>query len=187
MSRKYKEYKNLSDSLRRDGIPYPGKVATILLDAFIYTNGHLKAPTVVAKGLCVDGRFKIWVKNLEHWIIKDDTSDSYTKYRCTEKLLKYINRERQRSFLVATSDEVEQAKKEAIEESGKKIATVDASLRAELRAQDERIKNLEQTMNEVIEVIDPPSNERKRKKLQRGEYRETLRLVRQHEPKTGEV
>lgn len=132
--KKFKEYLGLYSALRRAKINHPGTTATLLLECFVCNDGQLRAGLVVERGLCEEGKFSLWRKNLieKGWIVYVD--GDYSTHKPGAKLVKYINKE--------------------------KIAKEELATKNELRKVEERIDArvliLENSVRTLIEKYDPP-------------------------------
>lgn len=161
--RKYEVYGRLYSYLRRKKVKKPGKVATLLLDTFIYAGGDLRASTAVKMGICEENKFKQWVTTLSEWIYRD--ANLYTLYYPKGALLKYINEEKSHKISLASDKDVQELKQRSdrLEEKSDKL--------------EQRVGFLEKGMTDIINIIDPPSNKQKIDKMARGGYHYHLKLV----------
>ena len=160
--RKYVTYKKLAEALKRNDISRYGKVATLLLDTFVYGDGELKASRVISDGLCHEGKFNLWRQDLVRngWI--SHCPKSYSKHNVGPKLLKYVNEEKIKTKSIATTDQ---------------LTSLELSTQGKMDKLEARVNKLEQVQSRIVEFIDPPTNDKKLKKLENGGYDSHLKLI----------
>jgi thymidylate synthase len=161
--RTYGCYKTLSQALSRDGIKYPGKVATLLLDTFVHGNRKIyRTDLETRKILNKTDSFTTWRTGLthRHWLIFEQ-QDKYSSYSPGPNLVKFVNKEKLRSNEIASFDDIPKVNDENKEIlMTKTIATVDQL--EELRAELEKYKN---GLRVAIERWNPPHDEEKEEEL----------------------
>jgi hypothetical protein len=159
-SRKYGTYNALMLALRKCKVTSFGKVSTFLLESFLENNGRILASQVVARGICEDGKFRDWRKDLleKGWLIWSESQDDKGQYFAGKRLVPYLNKEKLRSKEIVTKDEVlskhDAATKAELEEINEK-------LNARLEKTDDRLSKIEASMQEVYKKLnlgepDPP-------------------------------
>jgi thymidylate synthase len=161
--RKYRCYKLLSQALDRDGVKYPGKVATLLLDTFINGNRKIYRQDLETREILTKTEsFLTWRTEItqRHWLIFEQ-QEKHSIYSPGPKLLKFLNKEKLGSKEVATIDDllkVNNENKEILQT--KTVATVDQL--EELRAELEKYKH---GLRVAIERWNPPHDEDKEEEL----------------------
>ncbi len=163
-TRQFKQYDNLRKHLADHKIPKPGTVATILLKTFILNSGVLKADFAESKKVCKKNGFKKWVKSLDKWIVRDRSNDNWSQYKCIGDLLEYVNKEKISRGEIVTKNELEQLSEKFVSKQ-----TFDAI--------QKKVERLEKSIDRVVDIVDPPSDENKRTKFQNGDYDHKLRLI----------
>jgi hypothetical protein len=148
--RKYSTYSSLLTALRRAGIEKPGVVATLFLQVFLEDNGKLYKETCVERGLCADGKFKVWRDSMvkKGWLLYDYNERTYEVHGAGPKLVPWLNKEIAKTKQIATvSDLATKADIKALEAKADlsaletKADRVEvAQLRAELEQKDAVIK-----------------------------------------------
>jgi hypothetical protein len=135
--------------LKRAGVASHGKVATLLLETFIEDSGRLTASKVVSRGVCNDGEFSLWRKQMieKGWLIWSETQADKGQYFPGKKLMSYINKEKMISKEIVTKDEV--------------LSKEDAATRVELEAvkrkldaTEARVSTIEKSMNKLYKDLD---------------------------------
>ena len=170
-NRKYKSVgQRLRMALKRSAIPCPGKVATLLLDSFVYCGGKITAGQVESLGLCANKEFSKWRKNLidKEWLEAWQPGD-YSKHRCGKKLLKYVNDAKLLVNELATKTELEE------------LASKD-----DLETLASKVSEMEKSLSRIIDIIDPPDSKLKRERLKNGGYDNDLRLISNDSSLTGQ-
>lgn len=166
---KYSQWRNVRQALHRNGVKSSAKVATILLETFLEGNGKLRAAEVYKKGLCSEGKFYEWRKNLcdKGWLIFDLTNNGkVARYYPGKKLLKYVNKEKELSYELASTKDLFEAERLA------ELRYVSKDRHEKLA---ERVRSLEAAMDRVINILDPETNDKKRSKYLSGGYDDVLR------------
>jgi hypothetical protein len=127
------------------------------LETFIYNNGHLKAGTVVGKGLCKEGKFNEWREELikKGWLCY--SIGDYSRHTAGLKLVKYINKEKLSRSTLATSDELFA---ESIRLESKIDATKD-QLQEKLSYVESEVAHLKKVVTQMIDEFDPPATKEK--------------------------
>lgn len=168
---KYMNWNKVKCALARAKINAPGKAATLLLDTFLEQNARLRAAEVYKKGLCEEGKFYAWRKELcdKGWLVFDLTNQGkVARYFPGKKLMKYINNEKSLRYEIATTRDlaemdVEIEAKYVNKETHEKLAESHGKLA-------EKVNKLEAAMDRVINILDPETNEEKREKYLLGGY-----------------
>lgn len=134
--RKFHSYKALSESLRRAKIDKYGLVSTLLLEAFLENEGRVLAAQVVARGICEEGKFREWRKELidKEWIKWSETQMDKGQYFPGKKIINYINKEKIASKEMATKDEVPSKAefntlKQELSDTKNRVTTIEDSMK----------------------------------------------------------
>ena len=141
-------------ALARASVKSPGAVATLLLDTFIKNSGRLRAAEVYSKKLCEQGKFYAWRKELcdKNWLIFELTNvGKVSRYYPGKKLVKYINQEKEASFEIATTKDLNKLELETQE----KILSLPT--RKEFETLKEKVDRAEKAIMNLIENRDPPA------------------------------
>lgn len=164
-NKKYSQWKALSCALARNRYANSYKLATLLLETFLENDGQITAQKAYDLGLCSkDEGFRDWRKKLCElsWLEFIIENNKSVTYKPGKKLLKYINREKQNRFELATKEDL-------------KLALAQKADRSE-------VEELRTTVDRILNIIDPPADKEKEKKLAQGGYDDRfLTLVRQKE------
>lgn len=104
-------YVKLTKHLAHLKIEHPGKLATVLLDAFILNNNEIALFMLTKAGLCRPGEYRQYIKHLElHNLIcytdKDKKEGSWTTFKPGGQLVEYINAELLSRAKVVTEDKL---------------------------------------------------------------------------------
>jgi hypothetical protein len=163
-NKKYVEWDRLRCALVRNKIESPGKVATILLEAFVGQNGKLRVSMCREKGLCLNGgEFYEWRRMLKEkdWLAYDtDDEGKLIRYFPGRRLVPYVNREKAK-FEIATTHDLLALEVKANEKFVSK---------EEYQQLEKRIKQAEKAISNLIETLDPPSGPEKVLKFLEGSY-----------------
>ena len=135
-SRKFKTYNALLQALRRNGVKDSGTTSTLLLEAFLENEGRLLASQVGALGLCEEGKFREWRKELidKEWIKWNEIQMDKGQYFPGKKLINYINKEKLGQKEVATKDEVPSKAefntlKQELTDTKNRVTTIEESMK----------------------------------------------------------
>ena len=152
-NRKYDRYNALDIALRKTGIAFSGKVATLLLETFNENDGILTAAQPQEKGLCGEkkGDFGAWRQTLidAGWIEWDyaraKASGDLSRHFPTEVFAKkYLNPDVAARYQIATTEQLYRglaAKADRIETET--LRTEAAALRADLEAEKETLASMQ--------------------------------------------
>lgn len=149
VDRKFRVYKALSEAIRRSKLPSYGAISTLILEAFLEDSGRLIASKVVSRGLCQEGEFSSWRKQLidKGWLIWSEAQSDKGQYFPGKKLMPYINKEKLASKEIVTKDEV--------------LSKADAATRVELEvvkkkldATEARVSTIEDSMKKLYKKLD---------------------------------
>jgi hypothetical protein len=147
--RKYSTYNALMLALRKGKVLSFGTTSTLLLETFLENDGRILASQVVARGLCEEGKFRDWRKELieKGWLLWSESQDDRGQYFAGKRLIHYINKEKITSKEIVTKDEVlsknEAATKVELEDVREKLAKT-----------DERLSKVESSMNSIYKKLD---------------------------------
>lgn len=148
-TRKFKTYNAVDCALRKQGFKKSGLIATLLLEAFLEDNGRLLASKVTVRGVCEEGKFRDWRKELidKGWLIWSEKQDDKGQYYSGKRLIPYLNREKLSSKEVVTKEEV--------------LSKHEAATKAELQEVKERLSKVECGVEEIYKKLnlgepDPP-------------------------------
>lgn len=149
-SRKFMTWNAAQLALRKQKVPAHGGTATLLLEAFLEDSGRLTASKVVTRGLCNEGEFSSWRKQLvdKGWLIWSETQNDKGQYYPGKKLMRYINKEKIISREVVTKDEV--------------LSKAEAATKEELQELKVRMSRIEEVVQELQQAVIPPDTEEKR-------------------------
>jgi hypothetical protein len=145
--------------LKRASVPCHGKTATLLLETFIEDSGRLTASKVVSRGLCNEGEFSAWRKQLieKGWLIWSETQSDKGQYFPGKKLMPYVNKEKISSRELVTKDEV--------------LPKSEAATKEEFQALKARMSRIEDVVQELKKAVEPPDTEEKRLARERATAR----------------
>jgi hypothetical protein len=148
--RAFSVYQAIRKALERSIVGQAGATATLILEAFLEDSGRLTSSKVVSRGLCNEGEFSFWRKQLidKGWLIWSEAQSDKGQYFPGKKLIPYINKEKINSREIVTKDEVL---------SKDKAATKD-----ELQDLKARMNRIEEVVQELQEAVLPPDTEEKR-------------------------
>jgi hypothetical protein len=95
-SRKFMTWNAAQLALRKHKVSSHGATATLLLEAFLEDNGRITASKVVARGVCKEGEFSLWRRQLidKGWLVWTDSQNDKGQYFPGKKLLPYLNKEK---------------------------------------------------------------------------------------------
>ena len=148
-NRKFSTYMSLTVALRKAGVEQSGKTATLILEAFLEDGGRITASKVVARGVCKEGCFSSWRKQLidKGWLIWSETQNDKGQYFPGKKLMSYVNKEKISSKEIITRDEI--------------LPRAEAATKVELEAVKSQLDAIEQSMKKVYDKLelgktDPP-------------------------------
>ena len=129
MERKFSQYIALSSALRRAKVPNYGAVSTLLLECFIEEMGRLSASKVVARGVCVEGKFTEWRDEMVRggWLIWTQNQADKGKYFAGKRLSQYLNNEKYAAKELVSRDEV--PSKEEFEALKDEVEKIKASMK----------------------------------------------------------
>jgi hypothetical protein len=162
---KYKYKNNAKQAIYRAKISHSDKVASLLFETFLENRGKIKSAEVYRKGICKKNDFTKWRTMLceKGWLIFELSSDGKSSnYYPGKKLLKYINKEKQESYEIATTKELND-----VESEHNKLKKEYEEFKEETNKKFDRVNVL---VDEYINKIDPITNDAKRKKYHRGGY-----------------
>lgn len=150
VDRKFRVYKSLSEALRRSKVPNYGATSTILLEAFLEESGRITASKAISRGVCNEGGFSVWRKQLieKRWIIWTQNQEDKGLYLPGKKLINYLNKEKLYSKELVTKDEV--------------LSKRDAATKDELQDLKARMNRIESVVQELQKAVAPPDTEEKR-------------------------
>lgn len=147
--RKFHSYKALSESLRRAKIDKYGLVSTLLLEAFLENDGRVLAAQVVARGICDEGKFRDWRKELidKEWLKWSEIQADKGQYFPGKKLITYINKEKISIKEIVTKDEV--------------LSKNEAATKVEVQVLRNEIHQIKDSMEKIYDKmglgpVDPP-------------------------------
>lgn len=161
----------LRDKLKKHSyIKHPGRTSTFLLDVFVFHAGYMKADQAVALGLCEENGFKKWRDSLiADGFLAPWSHEDRSKHKCGTKILKNVNEAKILTSELATKAEFDQlATKEDLEH----LATKD-----EFRRLEAEVSELSQSVDRVLNIIDPPADDDKRTKFRKGGYDSHLSVM----------
>lgn len=148
-SRKFRTYNALLQALRRSGVKDSGTTSTLLLEAFIENEGRMLASKVGALGLCEEGKFRDWRKELidKQWIKWSETQMDKGQYHPGKKLISYINKEKSAQKELVTKDEV--------------LSKNEAATKIEVQVLRDEINQVRNSMEKIYDQmglgpVDPP-------------------------------
>lgn len=159
VERKFSQYIAVSSALRRANVLNYGICATTLLEAFLEDSGRITASKVVSRGLCNEGEFSLWRKQLieKGWLIWSETQTDKGQYFPGKKLMSYINKEKIFSKEIVTKDEV--------------LSRAEAATKDELQELKARMNRIEDVVHELKDAVTPPDSEEKRLARERAAAR----------------
>lgn len=147
--RKFLTWNALQLALKKSMCSSHGATATILLEAFLENEGRLLAAQVLARGICEEGKFRDWRKELidKEWIKWSETQTDKGQYFPGKKLIRYINKEKIASKEMVTKDEV--------------LSKNEAATKVELQEVKDRLSKVECGVGEIYKQLnlgepDPP-------------------------------
>jgi hypothetical protein len=142
MERKFNQYIAVSSALRRAKVLNYGMCATTLLEAFIEDSGRLTSSKVVSRGLCNEGEFSSWRRQLieNGWLLWSETQSDKGQYFPGKKLMPYVNKEKISSREIVTKDEV--------------LPRADAATRVELEEVRVKLNAIEDSMKKIYAKLD---------------------------------
>lgn len=78
--------------LRRKGLDKPGALATYILDGVQYNNVYY-APVAFKKGLCEEGKWKVWMQKLcdEGFLVNETSENNWNRFTPGRELYKVLN------------------------------------------------------------------------------------------------
>lgn len=149
IKRKYLTWNALQLALKKSGCLNHGTTATVLLEAFLENEGRLLAAQVVARGICEEGKFREWRKDLidKEWIKWSEVQMDKGRYFPGKKLVNYINKEKIASKEIATKDEV--------------LSKNEAATKVEVQELRDELHQMKDSMEKIYDKmglgsIDPP-------------------------------
>lgn len=157
--RKFLTYMPLTMALRKSGVKAPGKVATLLLEAFVLHDGRIIASHVYSKNICEEKQFREWRRELieKSWLTWTEVQLDKGLYYPGKKLIPYINKEKAEIKIIATQDSVENLR-------------VDLKRDIDTKADKSELQDLKAKMNEIAEAVQnlqkastPPDDDAKKK------------------------
>jgi hypothetical protein len=158
-SRRFAQSEALRVALYRQKIALSGSISTLLLETFLEDSGRLLSSRVVARGLCEEGYFGKWRKDLidKGWLVWSETQSDKGLYYPGKKLIPYINKEKAQINVMATQDSVESLR-------------VDLKKDIDMKADKSELQDLKAKMNEIAEAVQnlqiastPPDDDIKKK------------------------
>lgn len=163
MHRKFNSWNALQLALKKSGVEKHGKCATILLEAFLEDSGRLLASKVSSRGLCLEGEFGKWRKDLidRGWLVWSESQSDKGCYAPGKRLLYYINKEKLATKELITRDQI--------------LLKEDAATRDEVQDLKARMNRIEEVVQQLQRAILPPDTEEKR--LARIEAAEKLAFL----------
>lgn len=185
---KYRQHENVRKGMASDKIANSSKVATILFKAFLELDGKLRVELCREKKLCMNsGEFYEWRAFLKKkgWLdYESDSNGRLRYYHPGRKLLPYINKEKSQNFELASKDEIrfsEMRTNEKIKsvelEAHNQIEKKYSVLENEHEKMKDRMSKLEAAMDRIINIVDPDTNEAKRKKYLSGGYDDVMKTL----------
>ena len=147
--RRFQQNEALRVALFRQKFALSGSISTVLLETFLENDGRILASKVVARGICEEGKFREWRKELidKEWLKWSENQDDKGQYYPGKKLLPYINKEKLSSKEIVTKDEVlsknEAATKLELDDVKEKLAKT-----------DERLSKVENSMVTIYKKLD---------------------------------
>ena len=166
---KYSVWNSVRQALARNKIAKSGNTATILLETFLEVNGKLRAAEVYKRGLCPEGKFYAWRKELcdKGWLVFELINNGkVARYYPGKKLVNYVNKEKELSYELASTKDLYEAER---------LAEARYVSKEKHERLEERVKSLEAAMDRVINILDPDTNEAKRQKYISGGYDRVLK------------
>ena len=148
--RAYVVYQPLRKALERSGVSAGGATATLLFEIFLEDSGRLLASKVSSRGLCAEGEFGKWRKELidKGWLVWSEKQEDKGFYTPGKKLLRYINKEKLASKELVTRDQV--------------LMKEDAATRDEVQDLKARMNRIEEVVQQLQRAVLPPDSEEKR-------------------------
>lgn len=106
--RKFLTWNAIQLALKKSSFLNHGTIATILLETFLENEGRILSTQVVSRGICEEGKFREWRKELidKEWIKWSETQMDKGQYYPGKKLMSYINKEKSAQKELVTKDEV---------------------------------------------------------------------------------
>jgi hypothetical protein len=148
-ARKYITYNALMLALRKSKVSSFGTVATILIETFLENEGRLLAAQVVARGICEEGKFRDWRKELidKEWLKWSEIQTDKGQYFPGKRLVNYINKEKIATKEMATKDEV--------------LSKNEAATKVEVQVLRNEINQIKDSMEKIYDKmglgpVDPP-------------------------------
>lgn len=170
--------KEMSRVRKTDTLPpiaKPGKVAGLLIEAFLDHGGDIKAATVENKGLCEKNGFTKWREPLiaKGWLRYDH--GSYSRHLPGTLLLKHLNKYNSENSFLATKEDVDRVDHEVnrIDQNVGHHDTQIESIQKKLAEHEEMIKH-------IANIIDPPYEGREtefKNNLKKGVYDRKFELI----------
>lgn len=157
--RAYSVYQSTRKALERQSVHRAGMTASLLLEVFLEENGRLSSSKVVGRGLCEEGKFSKWRRDLieKEWLIWSETQSDKGLYYPGKKLMHYLNKERFLTKVIATQDSVDNLR-------------MDLKRDIDTKADKSELQDLKAKMNEIAEAVQnlqkasvPPDNDTKKK------------------------
>lgn len=157
--RRFKTYNAIEIALRKAKVIKPGAVATLILEAFLEDGGRLTASKAVSRGVCNEGEFSSWRKQLieNGWLIWSESQNDKGQYFPGKKMISYLNKEKIASKELVTKDEV--------------LSKHQAATKDELQELRARMNRIEDVVQELKEAVTPPDSEEKRLARERAAAR----------------
>jgi len=147
--RKFVTWNAAQLALRKLAVSSHGATATLLLEAFLEDSGRLTASKVVSRGLCNEGEFSAWRKQLidKGWLIWSETQSDKGQYFPGKKLMPYVNKEKISSRELVTRNEVLPR-----EEAATRVEL--ESVKRKLDATEARVLTIENSMKKLYKKLD---------------------------------
>jgi hypothetical protein len=148
--RAYVVYQSLRKALERSGVLGGGATATLLFETFLEDSGRLLASKVISRGLCVEGEFGKWRRELidRGWLVWSETQPDKGCYAPGKKLIYYINKEKLSQKEIVTRDQV--------------LMKEEAATRDEVQDLKARMNRIEEVVNQLQIAVLPPDTDDKR-------------------------
>jgi len=143
-------YQALRKALERSDVRQAGATSTLFLEAFLEDSGRLTASKVVSRGLCNEGEFSVWRKQLvdKGWLVWSEIQNDNGQYFPGKKLMPYINKEKIVSREIVTKDEV--------------LSKSEAATKDEVQDLKARMNRIEEVVQQLQKAVLPPDTEEKR-------------------------
>lgn len=161
--RKFKQSEPLRLALLRSGFEQSGTTSTLLLELFIEDGGRCSAAKVVARGLCKDGEFWAWRKELveKGWLQWSEQQSDKGQYFPGKKLMPYINKEKLSSKEIATVDQIHSLDKKIDSKAD----------RAEVNELRQQVNDLKEWVMELKAASEPPDTDEKKARREKATAR----------------